>query len=257
MAGETVITIVGNLTADPELRTIGSGATVASFTIASTPRTWNRQTNQFEDGQALFMRCSAWRDLADHCAQSLKKGMRVIATGRLQQRSYQAQDGSQRTVVEMQLDEIGPSLRYATAQVTRQSSGQGGFQGRSGGFQGGQQSNQGYGNQGGQGGYAGGQGGYNGGYQGGGAGYSQQSAAPANPLLRSTRGVMPVHLMPVASPRSALPPISAATIPTRSSDQYLPPRCQQQSISRFIRRTSCHVRGRNRRSSRSRRSRTR
>lgn len=82
MAGETVITIVGNLTADPELRTIGSGATVASFTIASTPRTWNRQTNQFEDGQALFMRCSAWRDLADHCAQSLKKGMRVIATGR-------------------------------------------------------------------------------------------------------------------------------------------------------------------------------
>ena len=258
MAGETVITIVGNLTADPELRTIGSGATVASFTIASTPRTWNRQTNQFEDGQALFMRCSAWRDLADHCAQSLKKGMRVIATGRLQQRSYQAQDGSQRTVVEMQLDEIGPSLRYATAQVTRQSSGQGGFQGRSGGFQGGQQSNQGYGNQGGQGGYAGGQGGYNGGYQGGGAGYSQQSAAPATrPLLRSTRGVMPVHLMPVASPRSALPPISAATIPTRSSDQYLPPRCQQQSISRFIRRTSCHVRGRNRRSSRSRRSRTR
>lgn len=158
MAGETVITIVGNLTADPELRTIGSGTTVASFTIASTPRTWNRQTNQFEDGQALFMRCSAWRDLADHCAQSLKKGMRVIATGRLQQRSYQAQDGSQRTVVEMQLDEIGPSLRYATAQVTRQSSGQGGFQGRSGG-----------------------QGGYNGGYQGGGAGYSQQSAAPANP----------------------------------------------------------------------------
>ena len=78
MAGETVITIVGNLTADPELRTIGSGATVASFTIASTPRTWNRQTNQFEDGQALFMRCSAWRDLADHCAQSLKKGMRVV-----------------------------------------------------------------------------------------------------------------------------------------------------------------------------------
>ena len=137
MAGETVITIVGNLTADPELRTIGSGATVASFTIASTPRTWNRQTNQFEDGQALFMRCSAWRDLADHCAQSLKKGMRVIATGRLQQRSYQAQDGSQRTVVEMQLDEIGPSLRYATAQVTRQSSCQGGFQGRSGGVQGG------------------------------------------------------------------------------------------------------------------------
>ena len=120
MAGETVITVVGNLTADPELRTIGSGASVCSFTIASTPRTWNRQTNQFEDGQALFMRCSAWRDLANHCAQSLSKGMRVIAQGRLQQRSYQAQDGSNRTVFEMQVDEIGPSLRYATAQVQRQ-----------------------------------------------------------------------------------------------------------------------------------------
>lgn len=89
MAGETVITVVGNLTADPELRTIGSGASVCSFTIASTPRTYNRQTGQFEDGQALFMRCSAWRDLANHCAQSLSKGMRVIAQGRLQQRSYQ------------------------------------------------------------------------------------------------------------------------------------------------------------------------
>ena len=121
MAGETVITVVGNLTADPEIRTIGSGAAVASFTIASTPRTWNRNSNQFEDGQALFLRCSAWRDMAEHCAQSLSKGMRVIAQGRLQQRSYQAQDGSQRTVIEMQVDEIGPSLRYATAQVTRQA----------------------------------------------------------------------------------------------------------------------------------------
>lgn len=115
MAGETVITIVGNLTADPEIRTTGSGASVASFTIASTPRTWNRNTNQFEDGQALFMRCSAWRDMAEHCARSLAKGMRVIAQGRLQQRSYQAQDGSNRTVIELQVDEIGPSLRYATA----------------------------------------------------------------------------------------------------------------------------------------------
>lgn len=158
MAGETTITIVGNLTADPELRTIGSGATVASFTIASTPRSFNRNTNQWEDGQALFMRCSAWRDLADHCANSLTKGMRVIAQGRLQQRSYQAQDGSNRTVVEMQIDEIGPSLRYATAQVTRQSSGQGGFQGNRGG-------NGGYG-----GGYSGGAG-----YQGG-AGYGAQAA---------------------------------------------------------------------------------
>ena len=122
MAGETVITIIGNLTADPELRTTSAGAQVASFTIASTPRSWNRSTNQFEDGQALFMRCSAWRDMATHCAQSLAKGMRVIAQGRLQQRSYQAQDGSNRTVIELQVDEIGPSLRYATAQVTRADS---------------------------------------------------------------------------------------------------------------------------------------
>ena len=119
MAGETVITVVGNLTADPELRTTSSGASVCSFTIAATPRTYNRQTGQFEDGQALFMRCSAWRDLANHCAQSLAKGMRVIAQGRLQQHSYQAQDGTNRTVMELQVDEIGPSLRYATAQVSR------------------------------------------------------------------------------------------------------------------------------------------
>ena len=139
MAVETVITIVGNLTADPELRTTSAGAQVASFTIASTPRSWNRSTNQFEDGQALFMRCSAWRDLATHCAQSLAKGMRVIAQGRLQQRSYQAQDGSNRTVIEMTVDEIGPSLKYATAQVQRQQHGNGGgFQGNNaGGFAGG------------------------------------------------------------------------------------------------------------------------
>lgn len=122
MAGETIITVVGNLTADPEVRTLSNGSAVASFTIASTPRTFNRNTNQFEDGPALFMRCSAWRDLAEHCANSLSKGMRVIAQGRLSQRSYQAQDGSNRTVVELTIDEIGPSLRYATAQVTRQSS---------------------------------------------------------------------------------------------------------------------------------------
>ena len=171
MAGETIITVVGNLTADPELRTIGNGASVASFTIASTPRTFNRQTNQFEDGQALFMRCSAWRDLANHCAQSLSKGMRVIAQGRLQQRSYQAQDGSNRTVVEMTVDEIGPSLRYATAQVTRQSSGQGGFAGRdnNGGGNGG---NAGFGGYSGGASYTGGNGGFGGG---------QQNAAPANP----------------------------------------------------------------------------
>lgn len=131
MAGETVITIIGNLTDEPELRTTSAGAQVASFTIASTPRSWNRSTNQFEDGQALFMRCSAWRDLATHCAQSLAKGMRVIAQGRLTQRSYQAQDGSNRTVIELQVDEIGPSLRYATAQVQKMQSG--GYQGGNGG----------------------------------------------------------------------------------------------------------------------------
>ena len=140
MAGETVITIVGNLTADPELRTTSAGAQVASFTIASTPRSWNRNTGQFEDGQALFMRCSAWRDLAEHCAQSLGKGMRVIAQGRLQQRSYQAQDGSNRTVIELQVDEIGPSLKYATAQVQKMQSG--GYQGGNGGGGGYQQPQQ-------------------------------------------------------------------------------------------------------------------
>lgn len=112
MAGETILTIVGNLTADPELRTTGTGTQVCGFTIASTPRAWNRQANQYEDGQSLFMRCSAWRDLAGHCAQSLSKGMRVIATGRLSQRSYQAQDGTNRTVVEMTVDERPqPALR--------------------------------------------------------------------------------------------------------------------------------------------------
>ena len=142
MAGETVITIVGNLTADPEIRTLSNGGTVANFSIASTPRTWNRNTNQFEDGQALFLRCSAWRDLASHCVQTLRKGMRVIAQGRLQQRSYQAQDGSNRTVIEMTVDEIGPSLRYATAQVQKMQSG--GYQGNAngGGYQQPQQAQQ-------------------------------------------------------------------------------------------------------------------
>ena len=140
MAGESALTIIGNLTADPEIRTTQNGGTVCNFTIASTPRSWNRSTNQFEDGQALFMRCSAWRDLATHCAQSLAKGMRVIAQGRLQQRSYQANDGSNRTVIELQVDEIGPSLRYATAQVQKMQSG--GYQGNGGGYQQPQQARQ-------------------------------------------------------------------------------------------------------------------
>ena len=136
MAGETVITIVGNLTADPELRTTRDGGAVANFSIAATPRVYDRQSDQWVDGDALFLRCTAWRDLATHCANSLAKGMRVIAQGRLQQRSYQAQDGSNRTVIELQVDEIGPSLRYATAQVRKMQSG--GYQGgnaNGGGYQ--------------------------------------------------------------------------------------------------------------------------
>lgn len=143
MAGETVITIVGNLTADPELRTTRNGGTVANFSIAATPRVFDKQSNQWVDGDALFLRCTAWRDLAEHCANSLAKGMRVIAQGRLQQRSYQAQDGSNRTVIELQVDEIGPSLKYATAQVQKMQSG--GYQGgnaNGGGYQQPQQARQ-------------------------------------------------------------------------------------------------------------------
>lgn len=128
MAGETIITVVGNLTAEPEMRTTSKGGTVCNFSIAATPRQYNSQSGQWEDGQALFMRCTVWRDIAAHCAQTLHKGMRVIAQGRLQQRTYQAKDGTNRTIVEMQVDEIGPSLRYATAQVQRIQHANGGVQ---------------------------------------------------------------------------------------------------------------------------------
>lgn len=119
MAGETTLAIVGNLAADPELRTTQSGKQVCNVTVASTPRIFDRQTNQWTDGQALFLRCTAWGDFATHIASSMPKGMRVIAQGRLTQRSWQDEQGANHTVIEMQLDEIGPSLRYATAQVTR------------------------------------------------------------------------------------------------------------------------------------------
>ena len=119
MANETIITVVGNLTGDPELRTIASGAQVVNFTVASTPRTLDRTTQQWKDGEALFLRCSAWRDAAEHIAQSLTKGTRVIVQGRLVQRSYTTQQGEKRSTIELQVDEIGPSLRYATAQVQR------------------------------------------------------------------------------------------------------------------------------------------
>ncbi|WZH38178.1 MAG: single-stranded DNA-binding protein [Microbacterium enclense] len=126
MAGETVITVVGNLTADPELRYTQNGLPVANFTIASTPRTFDRQANEWKDGEALFLRASVWREFAEHVAGSLTKGSRVIATGRLKQRSYQDREGNNRTSIELEVDEIGPSLRYATAQVTRAASGGGG-----------------------------------------------------------------------------------------------------------------------------------
>jgi single-strand DNA-binding protein len=126
VAGETIITVVGNLTADPELRFTPSGAAVASFTVASTPRTMDRTTNEWKDGDALFLRCSIWRQAAENVAESLTRGMRVVVQGRLQQRSYETREGEKRTVVEMQVDEVGPSLRYATAKVNRTQRGSGG-----------------------------------------------------------------------------------------------------------------------------------
>ena len=119
MAGETITTVVGNLTADPELRYTQSGIPVVNFTIASTPKTFDKQSGQRKDGEALFMRCSAWRDFAEHIAGSLTKGMRVIAQGNLRQRNYETREGERRTSVELDVQEIGPSLRYATAAVTR------------------------------------------------------------------------------------------------------------------------------------------
>ena len=130
MAGDTVITVIGNLTGDPELRFTPAGAAVANFTVASTPRSFDRQSNEWKDGDTLFMRCSIWREAAENVAESLTKGMRVIVQGRLVQRSYETREGEKRTVVELQVDEIGPSLRYASAKVTRtQRSGGGGFGG--------------------------------------------------------------------------------------------------------------------------------
>ena len=121
MAGETIITVIGNLTDDPELKFTPSGAAVANFTVASTPRTFDKQTNEWKDGDALFLRCAAWRQLAENCAESLTKGQRVIVTGALRVRQYERQDGSKGTSVEMNVDEVGPSLRFATAKVTKAS----------------------------------------------------------------------------------------------------------------------------------------
>ena len=133
MAGETVITVVGNLVDDPELRFTPSGAAVANFRIASTPRTFDKQTNEWKDGDALFLSCSVWRQAAENVAESLQKGMRVVVQGRLKQRSYETREGEKRTVVELDVEEVGPSLKYATAKVARvQRSGGGGGYGSQG-----------------------------------------------------------------------------------------------------------------------------
>ena len=179
MAGDTVITVIGNLTADPELRWTQSGAAVADFTVASTPRTYDRNAGEWRDGDTLFMRCSVWRDTAENVAESLRKGMRVIVQGRLTQRSYDTQQGERRTVVELQVDEIGPSLRRARAQVTRTTpSAGGGYQSdnrgqQQGGYQ--QAAPQG-------GGYGGGQ---QGGYGQGGANYGAPTGGSAEDPWRS------------------------------------------------------------------------
>ncbi|WP_433196831.1 single-stranded DNA-binding protein [Nocardia sp. CA-107356] len=126
MAGDTVITVIGNLTADPELRFTPAGAAVANFTVASTPRVFDRNSNEWKDGEALFLRCNIWREAAENVAESLTRGARVIVSGRLKQRSYETREGEKRTVVELEVDEVGPSLRYATAKVAKASRGGGG-----------------------------------------------------------------------------------------------------------------------------------
>ena len=171
MAGETVITIIGNLTNDPELRFTPSGAAVANFTIASTPRTFDRQSNDWKDGETLFMRCSVWREAAENVAESLQKGSRVLVSGRLRSRSYETKEGEKRTVVELEVDEVGPSLRYATAKVVKTTRGGGG----GGGFGGG-----------GSGGGSGG-GGYGGG-SGGGGGYGGSQAPADDPWATGPSG---------------------------------------------------------------------
>ncbi|AXH44431.1 ssDNA binding protein [Arthrobacter phage Kumotta] len=141
MAGETTITVIGNLTNDPELRFTPSGSAVANFTVASTPKTFDRQTNEYKDGETLFLRAAVWKDMAENVAESLTKGMRVIVTGRLKSRSYETKEGEKRTVIELEVDEIGPSLRFANAKVNRTQRNGGGFGGGNN-TQGGQQAQQ-------------------------------------------------------------------------------------------------------------------
>lgn len=167
MAGDTVITVIGNLTAPPELRFTPNGDAVANFTVASTPRAFDRQANEWKDQETLFLRCSVWREAAENVAESLDKGTRVIVQGRLKARSYETKEGERRTSMELEVDEVGPSMRYATARVTKNSGGGnqgGGFGGGQGGYQGG--------------GFGGGQG-NQGGYQGG--GYNADPRGGGNP----------------------------------------------------------------------------
>ena len=166
MAGDTVITVVGNLTADPELRFTPSGAAVANFTVASTPRTFDKNTNEWKDGDALFLRCAVWREAAENVAESLHKGTAVIVQGRLKQRSFETKEGEKRTVVELDVDEVGPTLKRASAKVTKAQ--------RSGG--GGGQS------------YGGGGGGNSGGSGNGGGGGAAQSGGGSDPWASAPAG---------------------------------------------------------------------
>jgi single-strand DNA-binding protein len=174
MAGETIITVVGNLTDDPELRFTPSGAAVANFTVASTPRNFDKNTNEWVDGEAMFLRCSIWRQAAENVAESLQRGMRVVVQGRLKARTYETREGEKRTVFEIEVDEIGPSLKFATAKVNRTSR-----QGGGGGYSGGQ----------------GGQGGGQGGSQGGGqaAAADDPWATPAAPAAGGQGGAAPAN----------------------------------------------------------------
>jgi single-strand DNA-binding protein len=171
MAGDTVITIIGNITGDPELRFTPSGAAVANFTVASTPRQFDRTSNEWKDSETLFMRCSVWRDAAENVAESLQRGTRVLVSGRLKSRSYETKEGEKRTVIELDVEEVGPSLKYATAKVNRTQRGNGG-----GGFN--------SGGQGGQGSQGGGHGASNSGASNGG-GAGGQGAPAVDPWATS------------------------------------------------------------------------
>ncbi|GAB7049268.1 single-stranded DNA-binding protein [Catenuloplanes indicus] len=185
MAGETVITVVGNLTNDPELRFTASGAAVARFTVASTPRTLDRQSGEWKDGEPLFLQCSVWRQAAENVAESLTRGSRVIVQGRLRQRSYETREGEKRTVIEMEVDEVGPSLRYATAKVQKMSRSGGGGGGGFGSSNGGGGGGGGFG-----GGNSGGGGNFGGGNSnsGGGGGDYSDPWATASPASSGSGG---------------------------------------------------------------------